>query len=522
MRKQIEFSKIESNRPDENHAKGKAASPLLTALLNLGLGLIPHGGGATLTLNGRFEPAAPKPNVVFILADDLGYGDLSIYGQEKLRTPNIDRIGNEGLLFTQHYAGNTVCSPSRASLMTGQHPGVVHCRTNTGERRLALDPEMVVLPDLFQRAGYATGAYGKWGLGQTTESDAQNPMVHGFDHFSGWKDQRIAHTYYPSSIVRDGVEQPLEEGTYIHDLIMADAFAFIRENATSGKPFFCYIPTAIPHAAMHAPPDLHEKWRRQLPHFDGKIGRYGAGPGETCPPVVNPVAGFAAMIEHLDNQVGQLLDLLEETGVADHTIIIFTSDNGPHSEGGNEPEFWKSSGPLRGIKRSLYEGGIRVPLLIRWPRVILPGSRSDHISAFWDFLPTFAALTGQPVPAQNTGISLWPTLSGDPENQSEHPYLYWETSDHRVGAKMAIRQGPWKGVLLTAESSSDKSREKISFELYNLRDDLSESNNLAEHYPEKAKELLKAMNQMRETPCPLFEERMKPLVDYISAVDKTL
>ena len=244
------------------------------------------------------------PNVIYILADDLGYGDLSCYGQKKLSTPNIDNIAREGIRFTNHYSGNTVCSPSRAVLMTGQHPGHVHCRGNMGTEGLgALDSTMITLPRLFKNAGYATGAYGKWGLGITCNPGNKNPLTHGFDHFTGWKSQMIAHTYYPSSIVRDGKETPLDSGTYIHDLIMDDAFDFIKSSVKNDKPFFCYIPTAIPHAAMHAPKHLHDKWRKQLPQFEEKIGRYGAGPGELCPPVINPIAGFAAMMEHLDNQV---------------------------------------------------------------------------------------------------------------------------------------------------------------------------------------------------------------------------
>ena len=254
-----------------------------------------------------------KTNVVLLVADDLGYGDLSCYGQKKLETPNIDRLAGEGMKFTDFYSGNTVCSPSRACLMTGQHPGRVHCRGNGDESVIAaLDPTMTTLPRLFKNAGYATGAFGKWGLGVTTEPGRPNPLTHGFDHFSGWKSQRIAHTYYPTSIVRDGREQKLEPGTYVHDLIMADAFSFIRHEATAGKPFFCYVPTAIPHAAMHAPKDLHEKWRKKFAEFDDNVGKYTAGSDDLCPDVKNPIAGFAAMIEHLDDQVGELLDVLRE------------------------------------------------------------------------------------------------------------------------------------------------------------------------------------------------------------------
>ena len=200
-----------------------------------------------------------KPNVIYILADDLGMGDLGIYGQQKLKTPNIDRIGLEGMRFHNHYSGNTVCSPSRAVLMTGQHPGVVHCRGNGDENNWALDPDMTTLPRLFKNAGYATGAFGKWGLGYPHLEGNTNPMAHGFDHYSGWQSQMIAHTYYPDFIVRNGKAEPLDGKTFVHDLVMQDAFDFIEANARAGKPFFAYIPTAVPHAAMHAPPQLHEK-----------------------------------------------------------------------------------------------------------------------------------------------------------------------------------------------------------------------------------------------------------------------
>ena len=428
-----------------------------------------------------------RSNVVFILADDLGYGDLSCYGQTKLQTPNIDRLAHEGMQFTDHYSGNTVCSPSRACLMTGQHPGRVHCRGNGDESVIAaLDPSMTTLPRLFKNAGYATGAFGKWGLGVTVEPGRPNPLTHGFDHFSGWKSQRIAHTYYPTSIVRDGKEENLPPGTYVHDLIMDDAFAFIRQEAESDTPFFCYIPTAIPHAAMHAPKTLHEKWRKKFPEFDEKIGKYKAGPDEDCPDVKNPIAGFAAMIEHLDNQVGELLDLLHEEGIEENTLVVFCSDNGAHREGGHSPEFWNSTGPLKGIKRDLYEGGIRSPCLARWVGTVKAGSTSHHISAFWDVLPTMAELTGQPCPPQSTGVSMLPTLVGNNGGQKNHEYLYWE-HPQAVKRDQAIRVGPWKGVVRGWKKDATG-----AFELYNLDDDLSEQHDVAAAHPE----IVKKMQQM--------------------------
>ena len=429
-----------------------------------------------------------KPNVVLLVADDLGYGDLSCYGQKKLETPNIDRLAGEGMKFTDFYSGNTVCSPSRACLMTGQHPGRVHCRGNGDESVIAaLDPSMTTLPRLFKNAGYATGAFGKWGLGVTTEHGRPNPLTHGFDHFSGWKSQRIAHTYYPTSIVRDGREQKLEPGTYVHDLIMADAFAFIRHEAKAGKPFFCYVPTAIPHAAMHAPKDLHEKWRKKFPEFDDNVGKYTAGSDDLCPDVKNPIAGFAAMIEHLDDQVGELLEVLRRENIEDNTLVLFCSDNGAHREGGHSPEFWNSTGPLKGIKRDLYEGGIRSPLLARWVGTVAPGSQSNHISAFWDILPTMAELARQPSPSQSTGVSFLPTLVGRKNLQKEHEYLYWE-HPQAVKRDQAIRVGRWKGVVRNWKKGSTG-----AFELYNLDDDLSEHHDVASQHPEIVQNMQRLM-----------------------------
>ncbi len=445
--------------------------------------------------SGEAEPT--KPNIIYILADDLGIGDLSIYGQKKLKTPNIDSIGNEGMVFSDHYSGNTVCSPSRAVLMTGQHPGHVHCRGNGDENLFALNPEMVTLPRLFKNAGYATGAFGKWGLGYTNLKGNPNPMTHGFDHFTGWKSQRIAHTYYPTSIVRDGEETPLEKGTYIHDLIMNDAFEFIKSSVESDAPFFCYIPTAIPHAAMHAPKELHDKWSKKFPKFNNVKGRYTAGSNDDCPDVMNPIAGFAAMIEHLDNQVGELLQLVKTLGIDENTIFMFASDNGTHIEGGHRPQFWDSNGIFKGHKRDLYEGGIRTPFLVRWPNKVKAGSKSEHISAFWDIVPTIAELIEQPVPVQNDGISIVPTLLSQGE-QKTHKYLYHEfvTGKSTSYTARSLRHGDWK--VVQTEKSKNK-KDLLPIELYNLKEDIAEENNVASKHPELVKKL-EAMMDEAHTP----------------------
>ncbi|MDF1849231.1 MAG: arylsulfatase [Verrucomicrobiales bacterium] len=431
--------------------------------------------------------AKDSPNVIYILADDLGYGDLSCYGQEKLQTPHIDRLASEGLRFTAHYSGNTVCTPSRAVLMTGQHSGNCYVRGNLkGEVGAALDPEMTVLPELFKAAGYATGAFGKWGLGHTHVEGSPNPLTHGFDEFAGWKSQTIAHTYYPTTWVVNGKELPLEEGTYVHDLIMEKAFEFIEKNAKSDTPFFCYIPTAVPHAAMHAPAELHEKWRKKFPKFDNKIGKYGAG-GEPCPDVQNPIAGFAAMMENFDNQVGRILAQLEELGIDENTVVMFTSDNGAHKEGGHDPKFWRSSGGLRGHKRDMHEGGIRAPMLARWPGTIAAGTTTDHISSFQDVLPTVAELLGQGIPEQNDGISFLATLQGKTEEQKQHDYLYWEFcqgADQKIHSQ-AVRKENWKAF---------RQRGK-KLELYDLAKDPFEKNDLASLFPDEVKAMVERMEE---------------------------
>lgn len=443
-------------------------------------------------LLGLTFTASAKPNVIYLLADDLGYGDLSCYGQEKFSTPHIDRLATEGLKFTAHYSGNTVCTPSRAVLMTGQHSGRVYVRGNLkGEVGAALDPDMTVLPEIFKAAGYATGLYGKWGLGHTHETGAPSPLAHGFDEFAAWKSQTIAHTYYPSTWVVNGEELPLEEGTYVHDLIMEKAMAFIDRNAKADTPFFCYIPTAVPHAAMHAPTELHEKWRKKFPEFDNRIGKYGAGE-EPCPDVVNPIAGFAAMMENLDNQVGLILTQLKELGIDEDTLVIFASDNGTHKEGGHDPVFWNSSGNLRGHKRDMHEGGIRTPMLARWPGTIAPGTTTAHLSGFQDVLPTAAELTGQPVPEQNDGLSFLPTLKGDTAAQEKHDYLYFE---FWKGAKTffsrAVRAGDWKAY--------QEGRKPMK--LYDLASDPYETNDLAATHPDEVAAMEKRMKDAH-TPLP--------------------
>ncbi|MCK4957883.1 MAG: arylsulfatase, partial [Planctomycetes bacterium] len=342
---------------------------------------------ATISISGCAENLftntkrpSGKPNIIYIMADDLGYGDLSCYGQNKFQTPNIDRLANEGMLFTQHYSGSTVCAPSRCVLMTGLHTGHTQVRGNREvkpEGQPPMKTGTVTIPGLLKQANYTTGMFGKWGLGSPgSTSDPANL----FDEFYGYNCQRQAHTYYPGHLWHNRRKVKLDGKTYSHDLIMDAAKKFIKANKNG--PFFCYMPVTIPHAAMHAPNDRHDKYRKLFPEFEDKIGRY-AGTN-----VQNPVAAFAAMVEHMDNGVGEILKTLKQLDIDKNTIVIFTSDNGPHNAGGHNPEFFNSNGSLRGHKRDLYEGGIRVPMVARWPGKIKANSQTDHISAFWDVMPT--------------------------------------------------------------------------------------------------------------------------------------
>ncbi|NNE90011.1 MAG: arylsulfatase [Verrucomicrobiales bacterium] len=413
--------------------------------------------------------AAEKPNIIYILLDDAGYGDFSCYGQEKFKTPNIDRLATEGMKFTQHYSGSTVCAPTRAVLMTGLHTGHAYVRGNREvqpEGQAPLPADIVTIPRLLKKAGYTSGAYGKWGLGAPGSSS--DPMEH-FDHFYGYNCQREAHTYYPTHLWKDREKVEFDGKTHSQEPIMEEALQFVRDHKDG--PFFAFLPITIPHAAMHAPESYVAPFREKFPQFEDKIGRYKG------PEVKNPVAAFAGMMTQLDDGVGQLLDLVKELGIDDNTMIMLTSDNGPHKEGGHQPDFFDSNGPFRGYKRDLTEGGIRTVLLARWPGTIEAGGTSDLISAHWDMLPTFCELAGAEIPENIDGISMVPTLTGEGE-QPQHEYLYWEF--YEGGGKKAARWGDWKAVQTGVGANPDG-----SIQIYNLADDPGEETNLADKLPEK-------------------------------------
>jgi len=429
-----------------------------------------------------------KPNIIYILADDLGYGDLGCYGQKIIRTPHIDKLAGEGMIFSQHYSGSTVCAPSRSSLMTGLHTGHTFIRGNRKvqpEGQWPLSGQAVTVAELLQKAGYKTGAFGKWGLGYPgSEGDPNNQ---GFDEFYGYNCQRIAHHYYPYHIWHNQKKVVLEKnagkeaGDYAHDKIHAKALDFIGEN--KDRPFFLFLPYLIPHAELLVPDDsifqsYSGKLQERRPYKgvdDGpkfRLGPYGS--------VERPRASFASMVTRLDLYVGQVVEKVEELGLTDKTLIIFTSDNGPHIEGGADPRFFDSNGLLTGYKRDLFEGGIRVPMIARWPGVIDPQTSTDHISAFWDVMPTVCELTGIKTPDETDGISFVPTLVG--EAQKAHRYLYWEF--HEMGGRQAVRLGNWKGVKYDI-FTDPKSRIK----LYDVSKDVSERIDIANLNPDIVKQI---------------------------------
>lgn len=431
---------------------------------------------------------ANKPNLVFILADDLGYGDLGSYGQQQIKTPNLDRLAAEGMRFTSFYAGSTVCAPSRCVLMTGKHMGHCWVRGNAGMANIAhqtLRAEDKTVAEVFKDAGYATAMFGKWGLGELGSTG--HPNRKGFDEFFGYLNQAHAHNYYPTFLIRNGERFPLsnvplredptgagyakEKKQYSHDLIAEQALAWLDKQR--GKPFFLYLPFTLPHANNEANRDLK----------DGQeIPDYGEYASKNWP---NPDKGQAAMIARLDRDVGRVLAKLKELGVERDTLVIFSSDNGPHREGGNNPDFFKASGPFRGIKRALYDGGIRVPFIARWPGKIKAKTVSNHVGYFGDLFALACELTGQPLPRGLDSISFMPTLLGQNDKQRLHDYLYWEF--YEQGSRQAVRFGRWKAIrepMLTGQ-----------VQLYDLSADVSEEKDLAENWPEVVKRAVTMMEQ---------------------------
>jgi arylsulfatase A len=416
-------------------------------------------------LPGAQTPGS-KPNILIIQADDLGYGDLSAYGQSQFQTPGIDRLAREGIRFTQYYAGSTVCAPSRTALMTGLHTGHAWIRGN-GE--IPLREEDVTVAMALHDAGYRTAVIGKWGLGRP--GTAGQPDKKGFEYAFGFLDHRHAHRQFTDHLYRNAQRIDTDvDHDYVNDLFTKEAAAFVE--SPDQRPFFLYLNYTVPHAELRAPEDSLAPLRGKFPetpYVNAAADARTTGPdnmslGYRSQPT--PKAAFAAMITRMDRDIGRLTDLVHARGLDDRTLVMFISDNGPHQEGGADPVFFKSSGGLRGIKRDLYEGGIRVPAVARWRGTIPAGRVSDHPWAHWDIFPTLSELAGAKVPSGLDGLSMTRALRG--EAQPTHDFFYWEF--HERGFQQAVRMGPWKAVRLKKDAP---------LELYNLVDDPFETRDVA-------------------------------------------
>jgi len=414
---------------------------------------------------------APKPNILLIQADDLGYGDLGVYGQAMFQTPNVDRLAKSGLRFISYYAGSTVCAPSRAALMTGLHTGHAWIRGNVAGNSLR-DQDRTIA-SVLKDAGYRTALIGKWGLGES-ESPGR-PDRKGFEYSFGYLSQTHAHRQFTDHLYRDGQRVDVSPNDYSNDLFTRETMSFIEKN--DNRPFFIYLNYTVPHAELRVPDDSMTPFKGHFPEkpfvnaaADAKL----TGPDEPSlgyRSQPTPHAAFAAMVTRMDRDVGRIVDLLRQRGLDQRTLVLFTSDNGPHQEGGGDPEFFKSSGGLKGIKRDMYEGGIRVPMIASWPGTIAAGSVTTYAAAHWDLFPTFAELAGASVPSSLDGMSILPVLRG--QTQKPHEFMYWEF--HERGFQQAVRMGNWKAVRLAKDKP---------LELYNLADDPTEFTNVAAKHPD--------------------------------------
>ncbi len=455
---------------------------------------------------GLNAAAAERPNIIFILADDLGYGDLGCYGQKLIQTPNLDRMAAEGMRFTQFYAGSTVCAPSRCVLMTGEHMGHCHVRGNANTDMLiqSLRASDVTVPEVLKKAGYSNALMGKWGLGEVDQPG--HPLRKGFDRFYGYLNQVHAHNYWPEFLWRDTAQVKLDNVVqkapkpgggfhggyatkrvqYAPDLIMDETLAWLDKQKSN--PFFLYFATTLPHANNEA---------TAAGLSGAEIPDFGIYAKQKWP---DPDKGHAAMISRLDRDVGRLLDRLAKLGLSQKTLVLFSSDNGPHIESGNNPPLFNPSGPLRGLKRDLTEGGIRVPLIAWWPGRIRPGQVSDHVGYFGDLMATACELAGVPLPPGRDSISFAPTLLGQQARQRQHEYLYWEF--YEAGSAQAVRWGKWKGIRKPMFSGQ--------IELYDLSLDPGEKYNVARANPKVVKQIQDIM-AAAHTPHPNWKVQGAPV-----------
>jgi arylsulfatase A len=472
-----------------------------------------------LSLAGLWPVAAVEkkrpPNIVFILADDLGYAELGSFGQKKIRTPHLDRLAAGGMRLTQHYSGNAVCAPSRCVLMTGMHPGRAWVRNNREvqpEGQTPIPSSTVTVAALLKKKGYATGAFGKWGLGPPgSEGD---PLKQGFDRFYGYNCQRHAHNFYPTYLWDDDRRvdldnppfaahqrlpddaDPSDPASYARyagkeygpDLIADQALRFIREH--KDRPFFLYFPSLVPHLALQVPEDSLAEYKGKWPDPP-----YPGGKGYL--PHHTPRAAYAAMVTRFDRDAGRMMALIKELGLEENTIFVFTSDNGPTFDrhGGSDSFFFESAGPLRGFKGSLYEGGIRVPTIVAWKGRVAPGTVSDYVSGFEDWMPTLLELIGAPdlAPGGIDGISVAPVLLG--KEQPARPFLYREFP--ASGGQQSIRVGDWKAVRQNLMPRGKEARPNLHLELYNLKEDIGETTDVSAKHPELVAKLDQLMKEQR-------------------------
>ncbi|MEN0019754.1 MAG: sulfatase-like hydrolase/transferase [Planctomycetota bacterium] len=464
----------------------------ITALLGVAIALCFTAPASSLTA----EDEPTKPNIVYILTDDLGWNDLSVYGQTNWTTPRLDQMAAEGMLFTQAYAGNTVCAPSRAALLTGNHAGRVWQRGN-GAVQFRRDPEDITIATRLRDLGYRTAMIGKSGVACNSD-DLDLPHDKGFEHFYGMLSHSAAHRNYPRRIVRnrEWIELPGNNGflgdTYANELWVADSLEWLDEH--HDEPFFLHLSITPPHADLTVPEKYMAPFRGRFEETPNTGGYYHQQ--ETR-------AAYAGMIAFIDDAVGRVLDKLTELGVAENTVVFFATDNGPHYEGGADPDFFDSNGPLRGGKRAFFEGGIRTPQIVWWPGTIAAGSRTDLVTAFWDFPATALDLAGADIPRSFDGISIAPTLLGNPSEQQQHEYLYWEF--YEQGGKQAVRTGKWKGIRRNVNRDRN-----APIELYDLKTDIGETTNIAERHPDVVARIA-AMMAEAHTPSPIFSfENRRP------------
>ncbi len=467
-----------------SHSPHRITALAISALVALGSQLV--------FAQPLYARSSDHPNIIFIMADDLGYGDVGCYGQKRIKTPSLDQMAREGMRFTDFYAGCTVCAPSRSVLMTGQHTGHTHVRGNasTDISIQSLRQQDLTVAELLKRAGYATGLCGKWGLGDDVAGNEGLPNDKGFDFFYGYLNQVHAHNYYPEFLWRNKEKVPLRNVVekvgngyggfiggyatkridYSHDLVMNEALKFIQDSQSG--PFFLYLALTIPHANNE---------RTGATRDGQEVPAYGVYQDMPWP---DPAKGQAAMITRMDGDVGRLLRRLADLGIDRQTVVMFTSDNGPHNEGGFDPKLFHPSGPLRGMKRDMYEGGIRVPLIVRWPGTTPAGTETAQVGYFGDLMATAAELAGLDCPAGLDSVSFVPTITGQPEKQQQAEYLYWEF--YEQGGKQAVRAGKWKAIrmpMLTGKT-----------QLYDLNQDLGEQHDVAEKHPDIVERLEQMMD----------------------------